>query len=903
MNLNSERMSHPELEKEQMSHPELEKEVDGDDDGKIRDSVGGDRPQNDRLVQLMLSDYYGISEDDGDSDEEGVEGEERMSSVSSRSQSQGNLSMQGSKVVLGKDGRPLTGLKLYARKKQMDLDSSEFEIEQFMNKVLKEKNLKELLDIDDELGASVRSLDSDLQTLVYDNYNKFISATDTIREMRTKVEDMDGEIKNLVGDMEALRLTSTQLKEILQPNRKRIGKLTAVKQLLTNLNFLFNLPQRLKKAIGAGSYSQAVKDYQLSNVYLIRHSYIKSFERIQLETTTIMKGLQNTMRKIVKDSTSQIPKQIEVVKLLLSLKEPPHALIVDLLQSRKQFFFVCISKSLQMAKESSLPIMEILHKHFLEKYEMFTVNFKEIFLNTGVNNVIEDNLRYETETMFTNFTKELFSKYFEVVEKSFSEHSNLTNQDSQQVPVRIGNLANLLIDFRKKMEKLSKLCPDAEMSKASQSIIENVEKNCIQSAFVVIYNLFLESIGMLYEKTLEEFGFQPLESTSDDGKGVQILLERLENVSAEELSRVVRKASLEIARHYIRLFANLQPLISPPSGDSKSKAGHSTLIRYLSRQLHSSLEQLAAFFHMGFIVRNSEVETLESIKHVGSLKKKHDAPLTSIEFLRMFLGSWDNVNYTRKGFFLLLLSRVATVLSSEGINKICEGLFELYGIELKQKSISTHRDSFEQCIDVLNRAFVDYHGQRLGNLLEESHVPGFLKMNDKPTGVRPIIRSVVEQLKAVAIEITLFYGGVDLQEVLVRRKSLSDSLFPRIPKRRSLKGMGIDLDRIFSKKVEIFGSIDRNTHSLLFSVIKSMFKSFLEVSRTERLTAMSFQQTQIDIFYLQLGIPEFLTSEERETLNFLLDCIMSSALDRCARADPQMDPYKVEQICRKSLPV
>ena len=31
----------------------------------------------------------------------------------------------------------------------------------------------------------IRSLDSDMQTLVYENYNKFISATDTIRKVGT----------------------------------------------------------------------------------------------------------------------------------------------------------------------------------------------------------------------------------------------------------------------------------------------------------------------------------------------------------------------------------------------------------------------------------------------------------------------------------------------------------------------------------------------------------------------------------------------------------------------------------------------------------------------------------------------------------------------------------------------
>ena len=35
-----------------------------------------------------------------------------------------------------------------------------------------------------EVVREIHSLDSDMQTLVYENYNKFISATDTINKMR-----------------------------------------------------------------------------------------------------------------------------------------------------------------------------------------------------------------------------------------------------------------------------------------------------------------------------------------------------------------------------------------------------------------------------------------------------------------------------------------------------------------------------------------------------------------------------------------------------------------------------------------------------------------------------------------------------------------------------------------------
>lgn len=52
--------------------------------------------------------------------------------------------------------------------------------------LLREKPLHELLSEDKRLVQEIRALDSDMQMLVYENYSKFISATDTIRSMKVR---------------------------------------------------------------------------------------------------------------------------------------------------------------------------------------------------------------------------------------------------------------------------------------------------------------------------------------------------------------------------------------------------------------------------------------------------------------------------------------------------------------------------------------------------------------------------------------------------------------------------------------------------------------------------------------------------------------------------------------------
>jgi hypothetical protein len=50
--------------------------------------------------------------------------------------------------------------------------------------MLQTMNLNDLLKKDDQLIREIKELDTSMQMLVYQNYNKFISATDTIRKMK-----------------------------------------------------------------------------------------------------------------------------------------------------------------------------------------------------------------------------------------------------------------------------------------------------------------------------------------------------------------------------------------------------------------------------------------------------------------------------------------------------------------------------------------------------------------------------------------------------------------------------------------------------------------------------------------------------------------------------------------------
>jgi hypothetical protein len=68
----------------------------------------------------------------------------------------------------------------------------------------------------------VGSNDTALCWLRYENYNKFISATDTIRQMKESVGSMDAKMESLVKSMEAMTESSAVINGALKDNRSKV---------------------------------------------------------------------------------------------------------------------------------------------------------------------------------------------------------------------------------------------------------------------------------------------------------------------------------------------------------------------------------------------------------------------------------------------------------------------------------------------------------------------------------------------------------------------------------------------------------------------------------------------------------------------------------------------------------
>lgn len=234
----------------------------------------------------------------------------------------------------------------------MSLESSDFQTTEYVVSELQNLKVGELLDKDADLMHDIRNLDSDMQMLVYENYNKFIAATETIKRMKNNVEDMDTDMSSIDSNMQRISSGSSQLDGSLASKRNKVEKLVRVHRLLERLQFLSGLPEKLTSMVERESFKDAVQLYKTSSKILQQYSHVLSFNNIEKECIAIMDSLQSlllsklaepslgfekrasyigVLRAIVGDDKT---KELSVNKKLLSLQSNRIFMLIDMLDQQ-----------------------------------------------------------------------------------------------------------------------------------------------------------------------------------------------------------------------------------------------------------------------------------------------------------------------------------------------------------------------------------------------------------------------------------------------------------------------------------------------------------------------------------------------------------------------------------------
>lgn len=72
------------------------------------------------------------------------------------------------------------------------------------------------------------------------------------------------------------------------------------------------------------------------------------------------------------------------------------------------------------------------------------------------------------------------------------------------------------------------------------------------------------------------------------------------------------------------------------------------------------------------------------------------------------------------------------------------------------------------------------------------------------------------------------------------------------------KGVHVDIERIFTVKVQVFGQVEFTVESILQALFKIAFKALIEAVRQTTLTPRRYLQLQVDVQALRQSVGAFL---------------------------------------------
>ncbi|KAL2752083.1 hypothetical protein ACRALDRAFT_1072972 [Sodiomyces alcalophilus JCM 7366] len=152
-----------------------------------------------------------------------------------------------------------------------ELDAPNFDADAHVQKALENSTLEDLLKLYTRVLGEVRALDAEKKALVYDNYSKLISATETIHKMRANMDPLNPMAATLDPAIAQIYAQASSIRETLRATvpapgseaREKDDALAQQRRARRLAREVLDTPERLRKLVAEGKVAEARKQWDM----------------------------------------------------------------------------------------------------------------------------------------------------------------------------------------------------------------------------------------------------------------------------------------------------------------------------------------------------------------------------------------------------------------------------------------------------------------------------------------------------------------------------------------------------------------------------------------------------------------------------------------------------------------
>ncbi|KAL9816110.1 Vacuolar protein sorting-associated protein 51 [Arabidopsis thaliana] len=710
---------------------------------------------------------------------------------------------------------------------------------------IKKSNLEVLLQRHVQMAAEIKNLDTDLQMLVYENYNKFISATDTIKRMKSNIFGMEGNMDQLLQKIMSVQSKSDGVNTSLFEKREHIEKLHRTRNLLRKVQFIYDLPARLQKCIKSEAYGDAVRFYTgaMPILKVYGDTSFQDCRRASEEAIEII--IKNLQTKLFSDSES-IQARAEAAVLLKQLDVPVDSLKAKLLEKLEQSL-----DGLQIKPEEASTLVE--HDDSSNDTESNDQHPAKIH---------EDAVRGFSEAI--RAYREIFP---DSEERLFKLARALTAMHFEHMELYIKkrvSAADFLGIFRIVWEDvvlMDEVLPEAALSDLSAEAAQVTLKQFVARMF--------SHLQQDISDTLLKFDINQKEAVEG------------------ELLKVVLEASQKaVLQGTTNIFQDFRQLLDEKTGIFiKMKDLISGWIQKGSQDFFRSLE--AQFLVLsGKTSSSNDIEGKSSDKiHAGLILvlaqlsvfiEQKVIPRVTEEIAASFSGGNSQAFENGPAFIPGELCRVFHAASEKLLQHYIDTRTQKVSVLLRKRFKTPNWVKHKEPREV--HMYVDMFLHELEDVGKE-------------------VKQVLPQGTFRKHKRTDSNGSNTTTSS--RSNTLHNDKMARSNSQRARSQLfETHLAKLFKQKVEIFTKVEFTQESVVTTTVKLCLKSLQEYVRLQTFNRSGFQQIQLDIQFLKAPLKEAV--EDEAAIDFLLDEVIVAASERCLDVIP-LEPPILDKLIQAKL--
>lgn len=732
-------------------------------------------------------------------------------------------------------------------------------------------------------NTEIKDLENNMKALVYANYSKFITASTTIHQLRGKVEGMESEMQKLAASVEKITTVSDKISGTLQSKREIIEHLSGVHHLLQKLQFLVDLPARLRSSIQAKNYEEAVTYWRKTHHVLEKYKHFSSFTPIETQCSEIIQELTAMLTKDYFAPNAPYTTLSSYASLLMDLEEPAAKIRAHFLNSRLE------QLSGMMREFEATPMVDVA----AAAQKAPANGDAEITSSPEAQAAFESILVFNrkiTEPVdeFINTYCNLFVSRRQIKEEEQLDAIILLDRAMATLFKEYTHIINKYL-FKVTIERKASSRGDEEGPSPSSEVLRAASDFLDHALGTYWSTVLLPSTApnsLLTVKRRTKLG--------DTAQYLNKFISHLLDASFEDIQKeIVSVISTGLEKVTASITAYVDSGAQSATASTKEAIDNITngIVASLDASFAAKLLMLFSICSPGSFLASSASTLLSSVQ------EKIQSLLHGI--VEQF-GGTDATRSTNSSYRLLVAPLVFDALKNKALPLLGSSLGRIITqtkhTELGTDAAQNRIHEFGSELSLASQRLLTKHvrdtGVRIGEMLRKAvETPNWLK-RPEPHGVDGAIEVVVRELKALQTPLGVLYElgpRKDRQRVLLGSVAGADH--------KLTVTSDLEFEQLFQKKVSYFDKVDFNSRAISTSTIKIALKTYLESVRLQTYSTNGYQQLQLDVHYLNLVLDQYVS--DPAALDAMMMDILNSVKERCVQPF-SMDLPIIAKLCSEA---